>query len=227
MDHSQNINFINQDSSGSLFTDASIFADNRYSGYDLWADGSFADYGAEWSAIDGNRRIEIFAGQSYDFYRPRELDPNSGFRFGGSDFVGRLRLRANDLVTWSNRFRFDRDTLDARHLESDIRLGGRNFINIGFIRAVQFDEAVLLNHKTSEIVAGFGVSASPRLRVNYNMTYNITDNRVQTRNVQMMYDHPCYSIGLTYSEDRSETLSGILTGGTSYKIQFNLKIQGS
>ncbi|MDR0448893.1 MAG: LPS assembly protein LptD [Rickettsiales bacterium] len=228
MDRNSGVNFINQDSSGSLFTDASIFADNRYSGYDLWNDGSFADYGAEWSAFDtSGRGVEVFAGQSYDFYEPENLDPNSGFRLGGSDYVGRLKIRASKWLAWNNRFRMDRDTWSTKHLESDVRLGEKNYVSFGFMHAVQFDEAVMLDNKFDEIIGGFGIYITERLRLDYRITYNITDNRLQNRNIGMMYDHPCYSINMAFRDDRSESLTGVPTGSTSYKIQFNLKIQGS
>ncbi|MDR0319374.1 MAG: LPS assembly protein LptD [Rickettsiales bacterium] len=227
IDHTRAINFINQDSSGSLFTDASVFADNRYSGYDLWNDGSFADYGAEWSAFDdAGRGVEAFAGQSYDFYAPQNLDPNSGFRLGGSDFVGRLKIRASDWLAFSNRFRMDRDNASVKHLESDVRIGGKDYVNFGFMHAVQFDEKVMLENKFDEIIGGFGIGITERLRVDYRITYNMTESRLQTRNIGILYDHPCYSINLGYREDRSESLTGIPTGATSYRIQFNLKMQG-
>jgi len=227
MDHSGNINFINQDSSGSLLTDTSIFADNRYSGFDLWNNGSFADYGLGWTAFDGKgRSVELFAGQSYDFHAPEDLNPNSGFHNGRSDYVGRLKIMPENWLAFTNRFRFERDSLELRHLESDVRLGTKNFVQVGYLRAVQLDQSVMLDRKFDEALAAVGASVTDRLRVGYNMAYNITDKRVQRRGLHMTYDHPCYSISLTFSDDRAEDLSGRLIGSTSYRMQFNLKIQG-
>lgn len=227
MNRRNEANFINQDSSGSLFTDASIFADNRYSGYDLWSDGTYADYGAEWSMFDNKgRSVEVFAGQSYDFYMPDETDPNSGFHYHGSDFVGRFKIRPVENIQFSNRFRLDRDNLSLRHLESDVRVGGKNNIRLGFMHAVQFDENVMLDSKFDEIIGGIGVAITDRLSVDYSTTYNITDSRMQQRRLGMIYNHPCYSIDFVFSDDRAETLSGYKIGSTSYKMHFNLKIQG-
>ena len=65
--------FVNTDSAGSLLSDAMLFSDNRLAGYDLWANGNYADYGLGWTAFSADDfRSELFMGQSYDFFCTRE-----------------------------------------------------------------------------------------------------------------------------------------------------------
>jgi LPS-assembly protein len=228
MPKTQSRNFINQDSTGSLLTDASIFGDNRYVGYDLVNNGTYADYGVAWNLTDNqNRSIETFLGQSYDFYEMNELDPNSGFHYGASDIVARITAKPYKNIASINRARFSKNDGALRHLESDVRVGVKDYVSLGFMHAVQFDENVMLDRQFDEIRMGLGMGLSDRLRLTYGLIYNITDDRLQTRNVGMKYEHPCYGIEFLFGDDRAQAYDGRQIGMVSFRMHFSLKIQGS
>lgn len=220
--------FVNTDSAGSLLSDAMLFSDNRLSGYDLWTNGNYADYGLDWTAFSVNDlRSEIFVGQSYDFFTPGNLDPNSGFHDGASDYVARAGFYSGEYFSFLNRFRFGNDDLGLRHLESMARVGGDNYAEGGYIRATQFTDALVLDRVISEAVLGGGIKLTDRLSLKTRVIYNISDDRIQRLSTGLYYEHPCYTISFDYSKDGAERIyqdGENYYGGTRFKFQFALKL---
>jgi len=215
--------FANIDSAGSVLSDATLFANNRFSGYDLWVNGDFIDYGVSWSAFSARDwSLSGFAGQTYDFSKAEDLDPNSGFHNGRSDFVGRLSAEYQDWFRINNRARFSNDTLALRHIESTAQLGRKNYVEAGYIMAVQLDDAFTINNRSNEIVGGFGVGLTERWNLRSRTTYNITDERIQRQNAGLYYEHPCYMIGFEYVRDGA--VREDYRGNTTFKLVFNLKL---
>jgi len=225
--------FANIDSSGSVLSDATLFANNRLAGYDLWVNGDYIDYGIGWSAFSsGGISVSGFAGQTYDFSNTRELDPNSGFHNGGSDLVGRLSAEYQDWFRINNRARFSNSTMALRHIESMARIGRTNFVEAGYIMAVQLEEdAATINRRNNEIAGGFGIGLTERWKVRSRTTYNITDDRIQRQNVGLYYEHPCYMIGFEYVRDGAVRINPELNekyvGSTTFKLAFSLKLTES
>ena len=221
--------FANIDSSGSLLSDATLFSANRLSGYDLWENGEYLDYGANWSAFSGDGiSVSGFAGQTYDFSPPTDLDPNSGFHYGASDLVGRLGADYKNRIFINNRLRLYNENLDLRHLETTARLGQRNYIEAGYILATQLLDAQTVDRRISEVVAGFGVNMTGRLSLRARTTYNITDSRIQNQNAGVYYDHPCYTLAFEYAKDgavRTNLGAGEnYVGRTTFRLMFSLKL---
>jgi LPS-assembly protein len=214
--------FANNDSSGSLLTDAVLFSDNRFSGYDLWENGNYLDYGAKFTVLSGEKSIEAFAGQSYDFYKQAELDPNSGFHNGASDYVGRVNLFLIDNVGFYNRFRVSNADLSMRHWESNVVIGDKkNYLNFGYIYATQFLDIVTLDKSIEEAVVGFGIGLTERWIIRADTIYNITDTRIQNQRLGIMYDHPCYDV--SFEVIRDGTVRPGYRGNTIFRFGFNVK----
>lgn len=222
--------FVNTDSAGSLLSDAMLFSDNRLAGYDLWANGNYADYGLGWTAFSADDfRSELFMGQSYDFFAPAKLDPNSGFHDGASDYVARAAFYSGDQLSIMNRFRFANDGLGLRHLESTARYGAKDFIEAGYIRATQFTNALVLDKVISEAILGGGIKLTDRVSLRARVIYNITDSSVQQLNTGLYYEHPCYTVSIDFSEDGAERIypdGENYYGGTRIRFQFALKLAG-
>lgn len=220
--------FVNTDSAGSLLSDAMLFSDNRLSGYDLWTNGNYADYGLDWTAFSVNDlRSEIFIGQSYDFFTPGNLDPNSGFHDGVSDYVARAGLYSGEYFSFLNRFRFSSNDMGLRHLESMARIGENDYAEAGYIRATQFTDALVLDRVISEAVLSGGIKLTDRLSLKTRVIYNLSDDRIQRLSTGLYYEHPCYTISFDYAEDGAERIyqdGENYYGGTQFKFQFALKL---
>ncbi|MCL2017633.1 MAG: LPS assembly protein LptD [Alphaproteobacteria bacterium] len=222
--------FANIDSSGTLLSDATLFANKRYSGYDLWENGEFMDYGLGWSSFyDGGISVSGFAGQTFDFSQSNDLDPNSGFHNGASDLVGRLGVEYKDWFSINNRIRVSNNTLSPRHFESVARTGTRrNYLESGYMYAVQLEDANTIANRTNEIVAGFGIGITGRFLLHARTTYNITEDKIQKQNAGIYYDHPCYMVGFEYQKDGAirynQDTDETYIGRTTFKLQFSLKL---
>ncbi len=193
---------LNNDSAGALLSDLTLFSNNRFSGYDLWENGTFADYGVRVATYRSSGESgEVFFGQSYDLSGRAETDPNSGFHQGASDYVGRVAFDNGTWFALNSRFRLDRDTLALRHIETDGRIGtSQNYIYVGHIWAQQLDEA-FLGQDVNETSGGLRIQLTDRLSLNFNAIYNNTFHQFQRHSGELYYKHPCYFLSLGYRRD--------------------------
>lgn len=218
---------LNNDSAGTLLSDATLFSDNRFSGLDLWENGTFADYGIRYAAFDkAGQNLELFFGQTYDFTQRIDTDPNSGFHNGSSDYVGRIGYSTGDFVELSSRFRLTKRDLSLRHLETGAHLGtARNYINLGHIWTTQFIDTNTLDSKIDELTTGVGLGITQRVSIKFNSIYNITENNFQSHTGGLYYNHPCYFLGLEYRRDNS--IKEDYVGNTTFRFNFGISINGS
>lgn len=218
---------LNNDSAGALLSDATLFSDNRFSGLDLWENGTFSDYGVRWATFDNNgQNIETFFGQTYDFTKRIETDPNSGFHNGQSDYVGRVGYENTGWLQLSSRFRLAEDTLSLRHIETSSRIGtSRNWINIGHIWAAQFIDARTMDKNINEFTSGFGLQLTERVGIKFNAIYNLTDQKFQRHTGGVFYNHPCYFLSLEYRRDNA--VKEDYVGNTTIQFRFGVNIGGT
>jgi lipopolysaccharide assembly outer membrane protein LptD (OstA) len=222
------------DSTGALLSDVSLFSNNRYSGYDLWVNGTYADYGVSWAGYNSDgQSVEAFVGQTYDFDTDNEPDPNSGYYDGASDIVGRVGFNPINWLNVMNRFRIGKKDWGLRHLETDIRIGSKNYITFGYIWAVQFSGAsdvYASSASVSEGMIGGVVYLTDRLVLRANGLYNFTYGRPQRYNAGLYYEHPCWTVGLAYNVDNaikvySQTNENLnFNGVSSLRLNFKIKM---
>lgn len=217
----QEVFALNNDSAGALLSDVTLFSENRFSGYDLWENGTFSDYGARWAAYrDSGESGEIFFGQSYDLTKRVDTDPNSGFHKGASDWVGRVGVTNGSWLGLSSRFRLDRDSFDLRHIETDAHIGtSRNYVSVGHIWSEQLDET-FLGQDINETTTGIRIQLTERLSVNFNAIYNNTYNHFQKHSGLLYYRHPCYFLSLGYRADNA--IRQDYSGNTTFQFRFGL-----
>ncbi len=223
---SKNLFAANNDSVGALLSDATLFSNNRFAGLDLWENGTFADYGVRWSAFSSNgRTIEAFLGQTYDFTKAEDTDPNSGFHGGQSDYVGRLEYNNMRWLNIYTRFRLAQENLALRHVETNFVFGTpRNFVNVGHIWSRQFYDAQTLAPTIHEFAGGIGIAITDRWSLRWNAIYNATNNQFQQHNGALYYEHPCYYLSFGYRRDNAEKADYI--GTTTFQFRFGISVDG-
>ena len=219
--HTKELFALNNDSAGALLSDVTLFSNNRFAGYDLWENGNFADYGMRWATYSSDgKSAEIFLGQSYDLTEHTDIDPNSGFHKGASDYVGRVALNNGSWLGLTSRFRMDRDTFELRHIETDGRIGtSRNYIYIGHIWSEQLQE-LFLGQDINETSGGFRVQLTGRLSLRFNAIYNNTYHQFQRHAGELYYKHPCYFLSLGYHRDYA--IREDYAGNTTFQFRFGL-----
>ena len=220
---------LNNDSAGTFLSDTTLFSDNRFSGLDLWENGTYADYGVRYAAFNkSGKMFEIFVGQTYDFSHNLTTDTNTGFHDGASDYVGRIEY---DNVKWfdiSSRFRLGRDDLSLQHIETSARVGtSKNYLNLRHLWSQKFIDTYRNNAAANdihELSAGVGLQITERWAVRFNAVYNITDNRFQRHTGGIFYTHPCYYLSLQYRHDNA--IKNDYVGTTTFQFKFGMSIDG-
>ena len=218
---------LNTDSAGTFLSDSTLFSDNRFSGYDLWENGTFSDYGVRWSAFNNKdgQNAEIFVGQAYDFTDRAATDVNSGYHHGASDYVGRIGYNNNKWLDIASRFRLDRTNLALRHFETSLHIGiNKNFINIGHIYSQQFEETHARMDDINEAVIGAGIQLTNRWALRWNGIYNMTIDEFQRHTGGLFYEHPCYYLSVQYRRDNA--VKEDYVGTTTFQFRFGMSIDG-
>ena len=217
---------IDNDSAGALLSDATLFSDNRFSGLDLWENGTYADYGVRYAAFNPDGHMfELFLGQTYDFRDRATTDPNSGFRNGASDYVGRLEYNNMKWIDLATRFRLAQDDLSMRHIETTAIIGtSRNYIDIGHIWSQQFIDAYTIGDDINELMAGIGIQLTDRWSVRFNAIYNMTYGEFQRHTGGIFYTHPCYYLSVEYRRDNA--VKEDYVGTTTFQFRFGMSING-
>lgn len=217
----------NNDSSATILSDATLFADNRFSGLDLMEDGLFSDYGINFRFINNKNNFELFTGQSYDFTTNiSSTNSNSGFHKGFSDFVGRFTYLYNDILSLSNRSRLSKLDLSLMHTESNIKIGkNNNYLNFGYIWEAKPKENLVVYGYINELITGFGIQITDRLSTKFSSIYTITEDRFRRYSTSIYYNHPCYFLSLEYRYENIKKNDYI--GESSIQFRFGLNINGS
>ncbi len=218
---------MNNDSAGAFLSDTTLFSDNRFSGLDLWENGTFADYGMRWAAYnnDNGHSVEVFLGQTYDFTDRAATDPNSGFRNGASDYVGRISYNNMKWLNVASRFRVDKDDLSLRHSETTGRIGrGGTYLEVGHIWSQRFIDAQTMGDDINEATTGIGIKLSSRWSVQWNAIYNLTYGEFQRHTGGVFYNHPCYYMSVQYRRDNA--IKDDYVGTTTFQFRFGMSIDG-
>ena len=131
-----NLDVPNEDARAVDLEDSNLFALNRFAGYDRFEDSTRATYGAEWAVALPGVTFNTVIGQSYRLStRPTILPDGTGLSDRFSDYVGRSTLRIRDFVSFTHRFRLDKDGFAVRRNEIDATIGSRStYILAGYLR---------------------------------------------------------------------------------------------
>jgi LPS-assembly protein len=111
-------NIPNEDSLDLDFTDASLFALNRYPGVDRLEGGARANLGLHfaWNFPSG-ALIDAQIGQAYRLQRDPGFAIGSGLRDTASDYVGHVSITPNKYLDITTRERLDRRTGQVRYAD--------------------------------------------------------------------------------------------------------------
>ena len=121
----------NEDSHSLVFDDTTLFAANKFSGYDRVEGGVRANYGIQYSITsDNGGYANALFGQSYQLAGRNsfaKLDMmntglDSGLETRQSDYVGRVTLAPNSNFSMSMRGRFDEKNFAPKRLEASANL---------------------------------------------------------------------------------------------------------
>ncbi len=229
-----NLDVPNEDSRAVDLDDSNLFALNRFAGYDRFEDSSRVTYGAEWAANLPGISVDTVVGQSYRVStRPTILPDGTGLSDRFSDIVGRADIRFRDFVSFTGRFRLDKDSLAVRRNEVDLTLGSRStYALVGYLRLNRNILPQVEDLQDSEEVRLAGRAQFARFWSVFGSTViDLTDKAEDPLSLAdgfdpvrhrlgVQYEDDCLRLGLTWRRDYRNT--GDAKAGNSFLLTLAL-----
>jgi LPS-assembly protein len=113
----------NEDSLDLEFTDANLFALNKFPGIDRLEGGMRANVGLHSAWYVGGATLDGLVGQSYREHKDSTFPAGSGLTGNVSDIVSRLSFAPSSFFDITSRFRFDKSNMDVRYAEGIASIG--------------------------------------------------------------------------------------------------------
>ncbi|MCB2051583.1 MAG: LPS-assembly protein LptD [Novosphingobium sp.] len=236
----RNLAVPNEDARAIDLEDSNLFALNRFPGYDRVEDGVRFTYGFDWQLDRPGWRIKTTVGQSYRLTRHQQILPDgTGLNARFSDIVGRTEIRFRDFVSFTHRFRADKDSLSLRRNEFDATVGSRKtYAEISYLRlnrniAAEFEDL----RDREELRASGRLGIGTYWSLFGSAVINLTDRKedpdlafvsdgfdpLRTR-LGIAYQDDCLEMGFTWRRDYQST--GDARRGNSFQVYFSLKNLG-
>lgn len=236
-DATSNFSVPNEDSRAVDLEDTNLFALNRFPGFDRFEDNFRITFGVDWKLRAGDFNVDVNIGQSYRLSDRATIFPDgTGLSEKTSDIVGRNQVRFKDLVTFTHRYRLDKDSLAVRRNEVDATIGTKGtYLQVGYLRLDRdIDELEDLADR-EEIRLGARATITPFWSVFGSTIIDLTSTDedpftiadgfepIRTR-LGVAYEDDCLSIGLTWRRDFQDT--GDALRGNSFRLKISFKHLG-
>lgn len=200
----RNLAIPNEDARAVDLEDSNLFALNRFPGYDRWEDSSRLTYGVDWAWDGPGLRVNATIGQSYRLTAANPIFPDGTGLYGRtSDIVGRTDVRFRRLISFTHRYRLDKNSFAVRRNEIDATLGGqRTYATIGYLRLNRNIGPQLEDLRDREEVRlGGRLQFARYWSVFGSTTIDMTGTREDPTSLADGYEPVRHRIGVTYEDD--------------------------
>jgi LPS-assembly protein len=232
-----NLDVPNEDARAVDLEDSNLFALNRFSGYDRWEDSSRVTYGADWALDLPGIAITSNIGQSYRLDERASILPiGTGLSDRFSDIVGRTTVRFGDAISFTHRYRLDKNDLAVRRNEIDATVGSRvTYFTVGYLRLnrnittledLQDREEVRVGGRVqfTRYWSAFGSAVVDLTDASEDQLSNSDGFTPIRHRLGVAYQDECIDLGLTWRRDYQST--GDARAGNSYLLTLSLKNLG-
>ena len=239
---SQNNRIPNEDSLSLEFSDANLFALNRYPGIDRLEGGARVDYALHgaWYLPSG-ASVDGLVGQSYRLHKDHVYLPASGLNGNMSDYVGHIEVAPASWLNASFRTRLDHHTLGPRMIDTVLTVGTKSLSVNGGYYFSSTDQYPLYNLAPGlggitlnppaayfttlrEVTAGFQANYG-QWSLSANMTRNLTTGKFDTAGASLGWANDCFGANLIYSQ--RFTSFNLDKGSTLVLFQLSFKTLGN
>ncbi|MEG3180713.1 LPS-assembly protein LptD [Sphingomonas sp. LT1P40] len=234
----ENIDVPNEDARSVDLEDSNLFALNRFPGYDRFEDSTRFTFGIDYALYLPGFSIEANVGQSYRLNsRPSLLPNGTGLDGRLSDVVGRTVVRYGDFVSFTHRYRVDKDNFAIRRNEIDATVGSRKtYAMVGYLRLnrnIGFALEDLQDREEARV--GGRVQVARFWSVFGSTVIDLTDQEEDPASLAdgfdpirhrlgVEYEDDCLRLGLTWRRDYQTT--GDARRGNSFLLTLALKNLG-
>lgn len=236
--HLENMAVPNEDARAVDLEDSNLFALNRFAGYDRFEDSTRFTYGLDYALYLPGFSIETNVGQSYRLTkRPTLLPDGTGLTDRLSDIVGRTVIRFHDFVSFTHRYRLDKDGLAVRRNEIDMTLGSRaTYVQVGYISLNRnVDPSLEDLQDREELRVGARMQIARFWSLSGSTLIDLTNKREDPTSqangfqpirhrIGLFYEDDCLRVGATWRRDYATT--GDAQRGNSYLLTLAFKNLG-
>ncbi len=234
----RNLAVPNEDARAIDLEDSNLFALNRFPGYDRVEDGSRLTWGVDWELQRPGWQVRSTIGQSFrlDSPDPGLFPEGTGLTERVTDFVGRTEVRFRNLVSFTHRFRLDKDNFAVRRNEIDATIGSRRtYVEVGYLRLDRDIATVEDLRDREELRAAARIAIGRRWSVFGSGVFNLTDpdedpvfqpdgfEPIRTR-LGIAYADDCIEFGATWRRDFID--AGDARRGNAFQLFFALRNLG-
>lgn len=200
----KNLSIPNEDARAIDLEDSNLFALNRFAGYDRWDDASRITYGVDWGWSGPGLRINTTIGQSYRIAQSSSAYPNGTGLFGRtSDIVGRTEIRFRKLVSFTHRYRLDKDTFAVRRNEIGATFGNSTtYASADYLRLNRNIGPTLEDLRDREEVRlGGRLQFARYWSIFGSTTIDLTGKQEDPTSTADGYEPVRHRLGITYEDD--------------------------
>jgi LPS-assembly protein len=200
-------NIPNEDSLDFEFTDANLFALNRFTGRDRQEGGTRVDAALRgaWLFPNGGQ-VEALGGRSFRASEEDVFYAGSGLEDQASDWVGRVRVSPVSWLDLIARARFDGETMASRLTETSARVGlGPVSVSAGYLFTTP-NPALTNTPNTDRREVSGGVSAriGQYWRVGAAGRYDVQNSKPVSAGLNLVYEDECLVFSTSYNRSWAE-----------------------
>ncbi len=219
----------NEDSLDLDFSDANLFALNRYNGIDRADGGSRVDAALHGAWYGSKNSADALFGQSFRLTNDtNEVLPGSGLGGTRSDYVAHLNFNFGSLVGISYRTRLDRNSFTPQMHDAGFAVGGSPFrLTGGYFYSTTnpynlYDTALLptnyFQHR-NEIYLGAS-SHWGSWSVSGDARRDLHSSLMDSTNVHLTYDDECFTFDVSFYRRYTSLLNDSGATGVLFQITF-------
>ncbi len=232
--HLANLSLPNEDARAIDLEDSNLFALNRFSGYDRFEDSSRVTYGVEYSLELANFSLESNIGQSYRLNSRESILPDgTGLSDRLSDVVGRTTIRYKDFVSFTHRYRLDKNSFAVRRNEIDTTIGSKStYVMASYLRLNRDANSGLEDlQDREELRLGARVQFARFWSVFGSTVVDLTDAKEDPGSLAdgfepvrhrlgIAYEDDCLTLGLTWRRNYQTTGDARAGNGFALRLAF-------
>ncbi|WP_066794649.1 LPS-assembly protein LptD [Sphingomonas soli] len=234
----KNLEVPNEDARAVDLEDSNLFALNRFPGYDRFEDSTRFTWGVDYALYLPGFTLDANVGQSYRISSSPTLFPDgTGLTDRVSDIVGRTVVRFRDFVSFTHRYRIDKDGFAFRRNEVDATVGSRNtYVQLGYLRLNRNIGPALEDlQDREEARIGARIQIAKFWAVSGSILVDLTDRQEDITSqsdgfepvrhrMSVSYEDDCLRLAFTWKRDYETT--GDARRGNSYILSLAFKNLG-
>jgi LPS-assembly protein len=201
----------NEDAQSLTFSDANLFALDKFSGWDRSEGGGRANVGIQ-ATTQFNRggTINVLFGQSYQLFGINSFAVgdmvntglNSGLETARSDYVGRISYQPNRTLTLTSRARFDENTLHTERLEFEGRANFERW-SVGLLYGKYAAQPNLGLPQREGLLSTASLKLAANWVVSGGLRYDLDAKRYNQTMIGAGYVDDCFMVAMNYITDYS------------------------